>query len=308
MGGCAAGGPQNAGVRSCLIRQPRAAPIPAAVARITGISEEDLRHAVSAEAAWKELISAAQYAAAQNRSGACPLVIHFARFEIPFLRRLHEIGSPGTPFPFRVICTHAIARRLLPDLPRRGIRALAGYFDHAVPELRRSADHALATLAIWKCLLALLQSRCGVDTLQGLEDWLAVTPLPGKVRRTYPMDCEDRRALPEQPGVYRMRRANGDILYVGKAKSLRQRVNSYFRGSAAHAEHILEMLTQARALDFAATASALEAAVLESDEIKRHCPPYNIALRPGKRKRSSRSGRTGYSNKAKKKTVLRLGP
>ena len=80
-----------------------------------------------------------------------------------------------------------------------------------------------------------------------------------------------------------MLRANGDLLYIGKAKSLKMRVNSYFRKKAPHAEHILEMLTQAQKLDFSLTGSAVEAAMLESDEIKRHSPPYNIALRSRKR-------------------------
>jgi DNA polymerase-3 subunit epsilon len=169
---------------------------------------------------------------------------------------------------------------MLPELPRRGLRALAGYFGHAVPELKRSADHALATLSIWKSLVALLEARYRVISLPGLQQWLTDTPSPGSVKRTFPMQTEVRRNLPHHPGIYRMRRANHDILYIGKAKSLRQRVSSYFRGAAAHPEHILEMLTQARDLDYKTTASALEAAVVESDEIKRHCPPYNVALRP----------------------------
>ena len=76
-----------------------------------------------------------------------------------------------------------------------------------------------------------------------------------------------------------MLRSNGDLLYIGKAKSIKQRVNSYFRQKAPLAEHTLEMLTQARGLDVTRTGSALEAALLESDEIKRYSPPYNIALR-----------------------------
>jgi DNA polymerase-3 subunit epsilon len=81
-----------------------------------------------------------------------------------------------------------------------------------------------------------------------------------------------------------MLRSNGDLLYVGKAKSLKMRVNSYFRKKAPHAEHTLEMLTQAQKLDFTLTGTAVEAAMLESDEIKRHSPPYNIALRRRQRR------------------------
>jgi DNA polymerase-3 subunit epsilon len=97
------------------------------------------------------------------------------------------------------------------------------------------------------------------------------------------MAAEKRRHLPDKPGIYRMLRANGDLLYIGKAKSLKKRVNSYFRKKAPHAEHTLEMLTQAQALDFTLTESALEASLLESDEIKRFSPPYNIALRKRQR-------------------------
>jgi hypothetical protein len=56
-------------------------------------------------------------------------------------------------------------------------------------------------------------------------------------------------------------------------------VNSYFQSRRKHSEHILEMLTQAKDLDVTVTGSALEAAVLESDEIKTFKPPYNMALR-----------------------------
>ena len=134
-----------------------------------------------------------------------------------------------------------------------------------------------------KALSTLLESRYEVNTLHELEQWLANTPPPGPTKRVFPMHPDVWSCLPNRPGIYRMRRTNRDILYIGKAKSLRRRVSSYFRSSAAHPEHILEMLTQARDLDYVPTDSALDAAVLESDEIKCHCPPYNVALRPAGR-------------------------
>jgi len=87
-----------------------------------------------------------------------------------------------------------------------------------------------------------------------------------------------RLSLPTAPGVYRMLRTDGSVLYVGKAASLHHRVNSYFRKQAGVPERLLEMLSQARAISFDVTASPLEAALLEPDEIKRHRPPYNVAL------------------------------
>jgi DNA polymerase III subunit epsilon len=270
-------------VRSHLIRQPLQPSIPPMVQRITGISEDALIAAVSAETAWRSLTRAARSTAARNQQALCPAVIHFARFEDPFLRQLHAAHDPQTPFPLQLICTHAIAARLLPELPRRGIRALAGYFGHPMPQLRRCADHARATLVIWKALVDLLRNRSQIETLEQLTRWLADVPVPTRTPRAYPMDPAVRRHLPDAPGIYRMLRDNAGILYIGKAKSLKSRVNSYFRIRAPHAEHILEMLSQARDIDFSSTGSALEAALLESDEIKRHLPPYNKALRPGRR-------------------------
>ena len=92
------------------------------------------------------------------------------------------------------------------------------------------------------------------------------------------MPRELRLSVPDAPGVYRMLRTSGDVLYVGKAMSLRHRVNSYFRKQRGVDERMLEMLSQARALSFEVTPSALEAALLEADEIKHHRAPYNVAL------------------------------
>jgi DNA polymerase-3 subunit epsilon len=92
-----------------------------------------------------------------------------------------------------------------------------------------------------------------------------------------------RKDLPNLPGVYRMSRSGGDLLYIGKAKSLKQRINSYFYKRGRYPEHILEMLSQARSLDTTVTRTAVEAALVESDEIKRFSPPYNRALQTNDR-------------------------
>jgi DNA polymerase-3 subunit epsilon len=75
-----------------------------------------------------------------------------------------------------------------------------------------------------------------------------------------------------------MLRTSGDVLYVGKASSLHDRVNSHFRKQHGVDERTLEMLSQARAVSFDVTPTPLEAALLETDEIKQHRPPYNLAL------------------------------
>ena len=272
--------PAMTDLKAHLIRLPTDAAIPRAVGRITGITDYSTSTGLSPESVWLRLIETALQITTGNPSAACPLVIHFARFEEPYLRQLHHKYNPKSSFPFRIICTHEIAIRLLPDLPRRGIRAIAGYFGHSMSELKRSADHVVATAFIWKKMVEKLDATCGITRLNQLLDWLACTKPPRRSKRSFPMNPEIHRQLPNRPGIYRMLRTkNGDPLYIGKAKSLKQRVNSYFRQKTSHAEHTLEMLTQARELDITLTGSALEAALLESDEIKRRSPPYNIALR-----------------------------
>ncbi len=274
----------DSAVQSYLIRLPADSEIPRAVQRITGISEKSMESAVSPKTAWQHLMEAAGRALSDRPGAACPVVIHFARFERPFLQELHRQNGPPGPFPFQIICTHEIAIRLLPDLPRRGMRAIAGFYSHSMPELKRCADHVVATTIIWHNLVRLLNTNCDITRLDQLLDWLAAGRPQGRSRRVYPMDPGIRRQLPDKPGIYRMLRGGGGLLYIGKAKSLKKRVNSYFRRKAPHAEHILEMLTQARGLNITPTGSALEAAILESDEIKHHSPPYNIALRRRQRR------------------------
>jgi hypothetical protein len=83
------------------------------------------------------------------------------------------------------------------------------------------------------------------------------------------------------PGVYRFLRPNGDVLYVGKAASLKKRVASHFTAGAGPraTERALEMLSQAHDIDVTPQETSLEAALLEVDEIKRLDPPYNVHLR-----------------------------
>ncbi|RPI16833.1 MAG: excinuclease ABC subunit UvrC [Lysobacterales bacterium] len=88
-------------------------------------------------------------------------------------------------------------------------------------------------------------------------------------------------ALPARPGVYRMLAAEDTILYVGKARNLKNRVSSYFHGRA-HADKTQAMLAQVARVEVTVTASETEALLLEFNLIKRHRPRYNILLKDDK--------------------------
>ncbi|MEN8692312.1 MAG: GIY-YIG nuclease family protein, partial [Desulfobacterales bacterium] len=267
---------------SFLLQLPDGVSISRAVERLTGVDSSELAAGARAPDVYRQLEAAARSLPPVDRNGLCPTVIHFARYEKAFLRHLHRSYSPNRVFPFDIICTHEITRRLMPGLPRKGLRAVAGFLGHPVPALKRCAAHTAATAAIWQNLVRLLAQDAGIHTWDELHNWLRTCPVPSP-KRSFPMPREARAVLPDRPGIYRMLRVNGDILYIGKAASLKQRVNSYFQTRRRHAEHTLEMLSQAVGVEVTPTASALEAALLESCEIKRVCPPYNKALQEGRR-------------------------
>ena len=89
-------------------------------------------------------------------------------------------------------------------------------------------------------------------------------------------------ALPRKPGVYIMQDAHSQVIYVGKAKALRNRVSQYFQDSAAHTEKTRAMVSQIDHFDVILADSEFEALVLESALIKRHQPRYNILLKDDK--------------------------
>lgn len=99
------------------------------------------------------------------------------------------------------------------------------------------------------------------------------------------MDLHEKlHSLPDAPGVYLFSDAGGDLLYIGKAVSLRKRVSSYFSGRefGYDAERLSAMIGQIADVEYMLTANELEALVLESNLIKERRPRYNIVLRDDK--------------------------
>ncbi len=97
------------------------------------------------------------------------------------------------------------------------------------------------------------------------------------------MDLREKlQQVPSSPGIYIMKGAKERILYVGKAKNLRNRLRSYFQNSASLDNRKTKMVLEIRDLDYIVAGNELEALVLEANFIKRTRPPYNIVLRDDK--------------------------
>ena len=257
------------------IALPAGHTVPGQVRKLTGWEPAAAATAIEDGEAWRRLRGAVADAA------PVPTAIHYARFELPFLRAWAARFEPDSAFPFDAVCIFAIANRLYPQLPRLGLRALAGYLGHGVSLERRARGHVEATAFVWQRLCAELGTR-GVDTWEELQRWLG-EKAPARARPKkpqYPIDSARFRTLPDQPGVYRFLRRNGDVLYVGKAASLKKRTTSHFIGRTGK---LLapEMLTQVSDIAVTVTGSALEAALLENETIKALNPPYNVQLTAG---------------------------
>lgn len=89
-------------------------------------------------------------------------------------------------------------------------------------------------------------------------------------------------ALPKTPGVYLMKDKKNEIIYVGKAKALKNRVSSYFGSQKNHTQKVRKMVENVNDFDYILTDSEFEALVLECSLIKQHSPKYNILLKDDK--------------------------
>ena len=93
---------------------------------------------------------------------------------------------------------------------------------------------------------------------------------------------EEIKKLPHEPGVYIMRNKEKEVIYVGKAKILKNRVTQYFRKNSSHTPKVLAMVAQIASFEYIITDSEREALALECNLIKKYRPKYNILLKDDK--------------------------
>lgn len=126
------------------------------------------------------------------------------------------------------------------------------------------------------------------DEFEDEEDALPAEPTldlgetaPGALKAGIEVIQQFAKHLPNRPGVYRMFDRAGEVLYVGKAKSLKNRVTSYARGMA-HTNAVARMIAETANMEFVTTGTETEALLLESNLIKQLRPRYNVLLRDDK--------------------------
>jgi DNA polymerase III subunit epsilon len=250
---------------SSLVRCNR--PLGRGIQRFTGITQEMMADAPGLEAVLPPL---------EELLRGRVLVAHNAPFDRRVLRRAFELIGLDWPNP-PVLCTAALARKLLPLQRRRGLSVLADALGIEV----QTAHRALADAETCARVLCALFPRLCANAVT-IADALALGKshrrrATGRRRRTPAMTPPpqlDFADLPKDPGVYLFRDDAGRVLYVGKSVSIRSRARAHFAPSSGPADWTV----QATVVDYQSTNSELGALVLENRLIKQHRPPGNIRL------------------------------
>lgn len=243
--------------------------IPGRITRLTGISTAMVFGKPPVEAIMPSFL---------DFLGDGVLVAHNLAFDQRFLAaELQRCGLPcvGTSG----VCTLRLARRLLPALPSRGLGALARHFGVAHTARHRALGDAEATAAVFLRLLDRASANYGLTTVGELlafqhRRYRSTSGEPAHLRM---IREEVVPELPHRPGVYLFKRRNGEVLYVGKAKSLAERVRSYFAAIDHHPTRIRRLLRDVRVIEWEETGSELAALLRESYLIKHRQPRDNRA-------------------------------
>ena len=243
------------GTMATLINPGKA--IAPSVVVLTGITESMVASAPRIESVLPAL---------QEFVGDAVIVGHNVGFDMSFINAA-LLRSDRASFRNTVIDTLPLARRLVRDeVPDCRLGTLASRFRLDHKPTHRALDDALATTDL---LHLLLERAAGLGVL-GLDDLVLLPkmsghPQAGKLKLTH--------QLPRSPGVYRFLGAYDEVLYVGKATNLRQRVRSYF--SSDDRRKIGPLLRETQRLAHTATADPISAEILELRYLHRLNPRYN---------------------------------
>ncbi len=186
-------------------------------------------------------------------------VAHNVSFDYNFIRQ--EFKNLGYDFVREKLCTVKLSRKLIPMKRSYSLSNLCADLNIENPHRHRAMGDAQATATLFGMLLSIDPNLAGIST-QGFNSSLK----PEFIKK-----------LPEETGVYYFMDDKHEIIYVGKSTNIKSRVLSHLNNSTT--KRALEMKNRVTEIDFEITGSELVALLLESNEIKKHKPVYNRALR-----------------------------
>lgn len=250
--------------------------IPLQITYLTGITNEDVQD----RPVFDDVAPQIRKFIGKNGSNNTVFVGHNASFDFSFLNESFRRLKKPDELKLDVLCTCKLARRLLRKLKSKSLGSVATHLGIKQAKKHRAYDDTLATAKILLYFLEILQDEYEFETTDELLKFqnskiFTADNKPLALKRLN-LNLKD---IPEQPGVYFMKSSSGEILYIGKAKSLKERVSTYFRHNENLSRKIKKLLSSIRALEFEITDSELSALILESKMIKKHKPRFNTAIK-----------------------------
>jgi DNA polymerase-3 subunit epsilon len=245
--------------------------IPSYISQLTGITDADVARAPRFGDVASRFLEFIQLA---------PLAGHNVVFDLGFINaelkrlRLSALGNAR-------IDTRSLATRLVPALRKPTLERVARTLGVEVHGLHRAGkDAMLCGESLLRLIDHAAQQGYTGDRLQTLLYCPAVRKGQGRDGSARaPLDRTLLAAIPKLPGVYLIRDSYGNVIYVGKAKNLRDRVGSYFSQPLGYTRKMDGLLESMATVDTEVTGSELEALLLEAQLIRRYQPRYNTAMR-----------------------------
>lgn len=222
---------------------------------LTGISSKMLRNAPKFYEVAKRVVEITQ---------GCVIVAHNAKFDYRILKL--EFDRLGFKFERKNLCTVELSKKLIPDLPSYSLGKLVRSLGIPISDRHRASGDALATTKLFELLMNKDIEKEIIKSAIRLEP----------KRQMEPKLTEIIDSLPSETGVYYIHDIEGKIVYIGKSKNIKSRINQHFVGETPKSKKIqLEVAT----VTYEKTGSELLALLKESQEIKHHKPKFNRALR-----------------------------
>lgn len=250
--------------------------IPKEITHLTGISNED----VIDKPVFDEVAPQIMKFFDDLNSETTVFVGHNVSFDYKFVSESFRRLDEPVKFEVKTLCTCKLARRLLSQLKSKSLGNVSEYLGIKMSRKHRAFDDTLATAKILLHFLDVLQDEYEIETLdevltfQNKKIYTDEKKSPALKRVNIRL-----KDIPTNPGVYFFKSASGEILYIGKAKNLRERLSSYFRHNSELTYKIKRLLSGIRGLEYEITDSELSALILESKLIKRHKPRFNTAIK-----------------------------
>ncbi|ASZ12780.1 GIY-YIG nuclease family protein [Chitinophaga pendula] len=192
-------------------------------------------------------------------------VAHNVNFDYSFVK--YQLNTEGFELRSKKLCTVRLGRKIFPGLPSYSLGNLCRQLQIPIQDRHRATGDAAATVKLFERMLADDHQHAIASALKAgsKEQFLPPNLPPDQVKQ-----------LPMTPGVYYFHDQKGKVVYVGKAKDIKKRVNSHFTGNKPNRQR-QEFLRNIYSISCQETGTELIAHILESVEIKRLWPPYNAA-------------------------------